>query len=70
MVMAGTEGEDMIIDCMSNWVKFAKYTTSNEMFFSRWSTNRAYKRKRLNSAMVAENIKDCARRFKVLPDKY
>ena len=50
--------------------KRMEYTTPNDMFFSRWSTNRAYKRKRLNSAMVAENIKDCARRFKVLPNKY
>ena len=55
---------------MSNWAKFAKYTTPSEMFFSLWSASRAYKHKRLNSAMVAENIKDCARRFKELPEMF
>ena len=32
------------------------------MFFSRWSASKSYDRKRLNSAMVSENIKECSRR--------
>ena len=49
--MEGTEGEDMLLDCMVNWAKFAKYKTPREMFFSRWSASRSYDRKRFNSAM-------------------
>ena len=60
--MRGTKGEDMLVECMSVWASLAAYGKPEDMFFSRESPTTQHDRKRLQSSMVAELVKRCAKR--------
>ena len=70
LVMRGTKGEDMLVECMSVWASLAAYGKPEDMFFSRESPTTQHDRRRLQSSMVAELVKRCAKRQGELESRF
>ena len=52
----------MLVSCMSDWAILAAYDDPGDMFFSRKSPSAQHSRRRLQSSMVADIVKRCAKR--------